>query len=223
MPCLNVRWYLSSTSGMRQKCRPSGWDASARAWQGSLQSFLPTRAIREYTENHYLPAASNYQERAAEDSKQGLVVLHWRQELDRHWNAVAFGAVRVETHDGQHFFQVEVSLGTLNPDQIRVELYANSNHGCKPAIESMNDVGTQCGLARNAHLFGSGFRNSRIKRLHGADHSSSRECFCSFGSWADSLATLIFDANPRQQALYHHADCNRAARPGEYSAEMEKR
>ena len=100
--------------------------------------FSASRAIREYTENHYLPAASNYQERAAEDSKQGLVVLHWRQELDRHWNAVAFGAVRVDTHDGQHFFQVKVSLGKLNPDQIRVELYANSNRGCKPAIESMN-------------------------------------------------------------------------------------
>jgi starch phosphorylase len=99
--------------------------------------FSATRAIREYTENHYLPAASNYQVRAAEDSKQGLVVLHWQQELDRHWNAVSFGAVRIETHDGQHFFQVEVCAGALGSDQIRVELYANSNHGSKAAIESM--------------------------------------------------------------------------------------
>ncbi len=99
--------------------------------------FSATRAIREYTENHYLFAASNYRQRAAEDSKQGLAVLHWREELDRRWSTLAFGAVRVETNDGQHFFQVEVSLGTLNPDRIRVELYANSNQGCKAAIEPM--------------------------------------------------------------------------------------
>ena len=99
---------------------PSKWLGRIRESMARLTpEFSATRAIREYTENHYLPAASSYQERAAEDSRQGLAVLHWRQELDRHWNAVAFGAVRVETHDGQHFFQVEVSLGTLKPDQIK--------------------------------------------------------------------------------------------------------
>ncbi len=117
---------------------PSKWLGRIRESMARLTpEFSATRAIREYTENHYLPASSNYQQRAAEDSKQGLGVLHWRQELDRHWNALGFGAVRVETHDGQHFFQIEVSLGTLKPDQIRVELYANSVHGDKPAIESM--------------------------------------------------------------------------------------
>ena len=117
---------------------PSKWLGRIRESMARLTpEFSATRAIREYTENHYLPAASNYQERAAEDSRLGLGLLHWRQGLDRHWNTVGFGAVRVETHDGQHFFQVEGSLGTLNPDQIKVELYANSVHGCKPAIESM--------------------------------------------------------------------------------------
>lgn len=66
-----------------------------------------------------------------------LGLLHWRQELDWNWNTVDFGTVRVETRDGQHFFQVQVSLGTLNPDQIKVELYANSAHGGKPAVESI--------------------------------------------------------------------------------------
>ncbi len=91
---------------------PSKWLGHIRESMARLTlEFSATRAIREYTENHYLPAASNYQERAAEDSKQGLAVLHWRQELDRHWNAVSFGAKQVETHDSQHFFQVEVFLG----------------------------------------------------------------------------------------------------------------
>ena len=136
---------------------PYKWLGRVRESMAKLTpEFSATRTIREYTENHYLPAASIYQERAAEDSKQGLAVLHWRQELDRHWNAVAFGAVRVETHDGQHFFQVEVSLGTLDPDQIRVELYANSIRGCKPAIESMKtpqtDVDSQGMLTYSAQV-----------------------------------------------------------------------
>jgi starch phosphorylase len=118
---------------------PSRWLERIRESMARLTpEFSATRAIREYTEHHYLPAASNYHERAADDSRLGLGLLHWRQELDRHWNTVGLGTVRVETHDGQHFFQVQVSLGTLNPDQIKVELYANSVQGGKPAIEHMN-------------------------------------------------------------------------------------
>ena len=183
---------------------PSKWLGRIRESMARLTpEFSATRAIREYTENHYLPASSNYQQRAAEDSKQGLGVLHWRQELDRHWSALGFGTVQVETHDGQHFFQVEVSLGTLKPDQIEVELYANSVHGDKPAIESMHAPELTQDSPRSAHLFGSGFRNSRFKRLHGAHHSLSRKCFCSFGNGADSLAALNSDADLRQSSVPH--------------------
>jgi starch phosphorylase len=75
--------------------------------------------------------------RAAEDSKLGESLLHWRQEIDRHWNTVRFGAVGIETHDGQHFFQVEVLPENLNPDQLTVELYADSVQGGQPILEVM--------------------------------------------------------------------------------------
>ncbi len=117
---------------------PYKWLRRVRESMAKLTpEFSATRAIREYTEHHYLPAASSFHERAAEESELGLKLLRWRQELDLHWITMRFVTVRVETHDGQHFFQVDVSVGTLNPDQIKVELYAHSNHGCKPAIESM--------------------------------------------------------------------------------------
>jgi starch phosphorylase len=103
--------------------------------------FSATRAIREYTENHYLPAASGYHERAAGDSALGVNLLHWQQDIDRHWNTVRFGAVRIETHDGQHFFQVEVLSGNLNPDQLQVELYADSVQRGEPALEVMTAPG----------------------------------------------------------------------------------
>ena len=37
-----------------------------------------------------------------------------------------FGTVNIDTHDGRHFFRVQVFPGSLNPDQFKVELYAES-------------------------------------------------------------------------------------------------
>jgi starch phosphorylase len=99
--------------------------------------FSATRTIREYTENHYLPAASCYRERAAVDSALGASLLRWHQDIDQYWNTVRFGSMEVATHNGQHFLQVEVFPGNLNPDQLTVELYADSIPGSEPAIEPM--------------------------------------------------------------------------------------
>jgi starch phosphorylase len=126
-------FYERDESGM-----PGKWLGHIRESMARLTSeFSATRAIREYTGNHYLPAASGYHERAASDSALGVGLLCWQKEIDRHWNAVRFGTVRIETHDGQHFFQVEVLPGNLNPDQLQVELYADSIHGGKPVLEVM--------------------------------------------------------------------------------------
>jgi starch phosphorylase len=117
---------------------PSKWLGRIRESMARLTpEFSATRAIREYTENHYLPAASGYHERAAGDSALGMGLLHWQQDIDRHWNTVRFGTLGIETHDGQHFFQVKVLPGNLNPDQLTVELYADSVQAGKPAIEAM--------------------------------------------------------------------------------------
>jgi len=75
---------------MNPTCQANGWDASARVWRGLTQEFSATRAIGEYTESHYLPAASRYRDRAADDGALGSSLLQWKQELDRHWSAVRF-------------------------------------------------------------------------------------------------------------------------------------
>jgi starch phosphorylase len=50
---------------------------------------------------------------------------------------VRFGQVDIKTHDGQHFFRVEVSPGALPLDQLQVELYADSVQECEPVHEVM--------------------------------------------------------------------------------------
>jgi starch phosphorylase len=126
-------FYERGESGM-----PNKWLGRIRESMALLTpEFSATRAIREYTESHYLPAASRYRDRAADDGAVGSSLLRWKQDLERHWNSVRFGTVGIETHDAQHFFQVEISPGALTRDQLQVELYADSMHGGMPAIEVM--------------------------------------------------------------------------------------
>jgi starch phosphorylase len=121
-----------------EKGLPLKWLGHVRESMSQLTSkYSATRAIREYTEDHYLPAASGYRERGAEDSALGITLLHWQQDMEQHWGKVRFGPVEISTHDDQHFFQVELSLGVLTPDQLQVELYADSVEEGKPASEVM--------------------------------------------------------------------------------------
>jgi glycogen phosphorylase len=127
-------FYERGESGM-----PCKWLRRIRESMAKLTpEFSATRAIREYTESHYLPAASGYRDRAADDGALGLSLLHWKQDLDRHWSTVHFGSVKIETRNGQHFFEVEISPGGLTRDQLQVELYADPMHGGMPAIEAMS-------------------------------------------------------------------------------------
>jgi len=117
---------------------PLKWLKHIRESMARLTSeFSATRAIREYTENHYLPAASGYRKRTARDSALGLTLLHWQQNIDQHWSTVRLGPVEIKTHDSQHFFQVEVSPGALTLDQLQIELYADSLQGGEPVLEVM--------------------------------------------------------------------------------------
>jgi starch phosphorylase len=130
-------FYERDDSGM-----PSKWLERIRESMARLTpEFSATRAIREYTERHYLPASSAYRERAANDGALGSSLLQWKHDLERHWSTVRFGAVQIETHDGQHFFQADIVPGTLSPDHLRVELYADPVQGIFACPEIMDPRG----------------------------------------------------------------------------------
>ncbi len=130
---------------------PCKWLQRVRESMARLTpEFSATRAIREYAESHYLPAASGYRDRAADDGAIGLSVLRWKQDLDRHWSTVHFVRVQVNTRDGQHCFQADVVLGSLTPDHLRVELYADAEDGKLACFETMNAPGPS---ANTPHAF----------------------------------------------------------------------
>ena len=103
--------------------------------------FSSNRAVREYTEQYYLPAASAYRKRANEKGRIGVDIINWRHALDRSWSALHVGEVRFEAHDGQHVFVVQVCLNNVDPEAVRVELYADDVMGGAPERQEMQRVG----------------------------------------------------------------------------------
>jgi starch phosphorylase len=117
---------------------PTAWVARMRKSMAILTPrFSADRAVREYTEQHYLPGAANYRERAADKGAAGGKVVDWQHALEREWPALRFGEVRVETHGAQHVIDVQVYLNALDPNAVRVELYADGVNGDGPVRQEM--------------------------------------------------------------------------------------
>ncbi len=129
-------FYTRDESGI-----PTAWVKRMRESMARLTPrFSANRTVREYTEQHYLPAASAYRERAADKGALGRRMVDWRQELEQQWATLRFGEVRVETKGDQHVYEVEVYLNDLDPKAVRVELYADGINGGVPVRQEMKRV-----------------------------------------------------------------------------------
>ena len=116
---------------------PSRWLERVRESMATLTpEFSASRAIREYTNDHYLPAAAGYNARSANEGKLGADLLQWQRSITEQWGTLGFSDVTSETKDGQHRFQIGVVPGSVDPNQFRVELYAGptGESGAKPEI-----------------------------------------------------------------------------------------
>ena len=77
---------------------PTAWVARMRESMAQLTPrFSANRTVREYTEQHYLPAAAAYRARAADKSAVGRQVVGWQDALEQKWAMLHFGEVKVET------------------------------------------------------------------------------------------------------------------------------
>jgi starch phosphorylase len=121
-----------------EKGIPTAWVARMRESMARLTPrFSANRAVCEYTEQHYLPAAIACQTRAANKGTVGKQMVDWRHNLDEKWATLHFGAEKVETHDANHIIEVQVSLHGLDPRAVRVELFADGIKGSPPVRQEM--------------------------------------------------------------------------------------
>jgi starch phosphorylase len=120
-------FYTRGPSGI-----PTRWVARVRESMGRLTPrFSANRAVREYTEKYYLPAAAAFRNRAA--SKGEITAMaNWQSGLKRNWSNIRFGEVNVVSDRGKHVFEVQVYLGGLDPGTVLVEIYAEGLDGSIP-------------------------------------------------------------------------------------------
>ena len=117
---------------------PVAWVKRMRESMASLTPrFSVNRTVQEYTEQHYLPAAITYRERAAKKGSVGKQIVDWQHRLRQQWTSLHFGEVKVETRDKQHLFEVQVYFNDMDPKSVQVELYADGVNGGEPVRQAM--------------------------------------------------------------------------------------
>jgi glycogen phosphorylase len=127
------RFYERDSQGLPRK-----WIAMMReSMAGLTPQFSANRAVREYTEEYYLPAARRYRRREAAHCSLPQQISEWREALAEHWAKLNFGKTFCETVGDLHNFRVHVYLDELEHDAVRVELYAQPRNGQPPTIQPM--------------------------------------------------------------------------------------
>ncbi len=140
---------------------PTAWVNRMRESMAQLAPrFSSNRTVREYTEQHYLPAAAAYRERSAYKGAFGVQMVNWRHALEKKWDALRFGEVKVETAGEQHIFEVQMHLDGLDPETVRVELYATGINGAAPERVEMKR-GQQLVGAINGYVYRAGVSAAR--------------------------------------------------------------
>jgi glycogen phosphorylase len=126
-------FYTRNESGI-----PVAWVARIRESMTRLTPrFSASRTVRNYTEQHYLPAAGAYRVRAASNGAAARKLVDWQNELALKQAAIRFGTLQVETKGDQREFAVEIFLEGASPDMFRVELYADALTGGAAIREEM--------------------------------------------------------------------------------------
>jgi len=105
---------------------PRNWLRKVRTSLSELTPrFSSARMVREYVDGVYLPAADRFRQRSAGNGATAEKLAAWHAAVIQQWPEVHFGEVTVKQKDGNQDFTVQLYLGEMDPDFIRVELCAD--------------------------------------------------------------------------------------------------
>jgi len=137
------------------------WITRMRASMAQLTPrFSTNRVVREYTEQYYLPAATAYRARAADGGTVGAQLVTWRRAITAHWPEARFGRMKVEAHGAARHVTIPVYLGALDPEAVRVELYADPINGGEPERHAM-ERGRKADDSGQGHEYGASIPATR--------------------------------------------------------------
>ncbi len=107
---------------------PHRWINRIKASMANLTpQFSATRMLHEYIEQAYLPAATAYAERTANDATLAKEIRTWTNQIRAEWNHIRVGQIRFTEDSGVTIVNVECWLGDVPIDAVRVQLYADGN------------------------------------------------------------------------------------------------
>jgi starch phosphorylase len=122
-----------------EKGIPTAWVARMRESMARLApQFSANRAVREYTEKHYIPAAVLYNKRSANNGKSAKEIANWQNIVKQKWEALRFVDVKVTTNHEQHAFEIQIYLDDLNRYDVKVELFADGVNGYDLVCQEMS-------------------------------------------------------------------------------------
>ncbi len=120
---------------------PESWVAKIRNSMAKLTPrFSANRTVREYTEQYYLPAASNYIKRAAEKGAVAKQIVNAKHVFKSNIDDIKIGEPEAGIVENGYLFRVSVLLNDIKPDEISVELFADGiNNGKAERINMESD------------------------------------------------------------------------------------
>jgi len=117
---------------------PLAWVARMRESMSRLTPrFSANRMVREYVEKHYIPGTTAYRARAADGGVLGRQLNDWLRNLKAKWTELNFDGLNITASGEDYLFEIRLCLGSLDPDSVRVELYAEGINGAEPFRHEM--------------------------------------------------------------------------------------
>jgi starch phosphorylase len=103
-----------------------GWVAMVRASMARLTPrYSSARMMQEYIDRIYRTSAIAYRKRSAEGAALAEELASWQARLNENWKELRFGSLTAAREVESWRFSVEAYMGELQPDDVRLELYAD--------------------------------------------------------------------------------------------------
>jgi starch phosphorylase len=108
---------------------PHGWLARVKESMRRLcPEFSTNRMVRQYVDEHYLPAARRYRSMTARNMADARALAEWKAQVRWHWEEVKVEEAVASKRGGAVTFKARVRLGPLRPEMVAVQAYAEPNH-----------------------------------------------------------------------------------------------
>ena len=122
--------------------------------------FSSNRMVQEYVEQLYHPAAIACENRSRQQGRLAKQLDQWHHTLKLHWDQIHFGNINVTRKNDVWLFQVQVYLGEIKPEHIRVELYADASNEDGPQVQTC-ECGEKIPGAIHGYSYSTNLRTNR--------------------------------------------------------------